>query len=279
MRSSSQSASARAARIHSGDSGGSDSRARRAFFRRLSGVSVNSSCWSSAASSCAPGEDDVSFGSAGKSLGWPSSKRGQVPARSGFFLLGPVISAHDGEQALQTQRQAHVAFDAQLIAEEELLTGDFAFEQRHAIFCGHGQRAVRSAIARSQRGVAFEIHDPSSAALTLEYELVDCADLGCCLLVRCQAFGNRGHDFLRAAHGAADAVGATVAEAVGRGFAACRPGGRGWVGGVVGTAVAVGAVAVAVTNGGFVAVAGGVAVAVVLATAGGALSAGFSVVM
>jgi len=51
------------------------------------------------------------------------------------------------------------------------------------------------------------------------------------------------------------------------------------VGGVVGTAVAVGAVAVAVTNGGFVAVAGGVAVAVVLATAGGALSAGFSVVM
>ncbi|HYQ41116.1 MAG TPA: hypothetical protein VER11_04090 [Polyangiaceae bacterium] len=70
-----------------------------------------------------------------------------------------------------------------------------------------------------------------------------------------------------------------MAEAVGRGFAACRPGGRGWVGGVVGTAVAVGAVAVAVTNGGFVAVAGGVAVAVVLATAGGALSAGFSVVM
>jgi hypothetical protein len=54
-------------------------------------------------------------------------------------------------------------------------------------------------------------------------------------------------------------------------------GGRRWVGGVVGTAVAgVVALAVAVTNGGFVAAAGGVAV--LLATAGGALSAGFSVV-
>ncbi|MEI9951302.1 MAG: hypothetical protein WDO74_20570 [Pseudomonadota bacterium] len=56
---------------------------------------------------------------------------------------------------------------------------------------------------------------------------------------------------------------------MGSGFAAGMPGGRGWV---VGTALAV-----AVTNGGFVAAAGAVAVA--LATAGGALSAGFSVVM
>jgi hypothetical protein len=84
---------------------------------------------------------------------------------------------------------------------------------------------------------------------------------------------------LGGAHGFADEVGATAADVAGNGFAAGRAGGRGWVWGVVGTAVAVtaGALAVAVTNGGFVAAAGGVAVA--LATAGGALSAGFSVVM
>jgi len=83
---------------------------------------------------------------------------------------------------------------------------------------------------------------------------------------------------LGGAHGVADALGATDAEVVGSGFAAVRPGGRRWVGGVVGTAVAVaGALAVAVTKGGLVAAAG--AVAELLATAGGALSAGFSVVM
>ncbi|HEY0463696.1 MAG TPA: hypothetical protein VGC79_05780 [Polyangiaceae bacterium] len=77
------------------------------------------------------------------------------------------------------------------------------------------------------------------------------------------------------ARGVAEVLGTGT---VGTGFGAVRPGGRGCVGGVVGTGLVVaGALAVAVTSGGFVAAAGGVAA--LLATAGGALSAGFSVVM